>query len=184
MSQRKNYHPSGLSWRERELQKEKDRKEAEVKANEEERLRAVRPTDENFPSLGGTAVRPRPITQTGMFAKLASEWREQSDLEKLREQSRKEEEEREAQRQRSMIYNPRRVGRQSWYVEDRDSEEHDEEESHTPKYGNPLEDEWKTVEYKHVIPNKSRVRYIDQNPDEEDDYEQNAELMELGPRDY
>lgn len=178
MSQRKNYHPSGMTWRERELQKEKDRKEAEIRAKEEERLRGVQPTEENFPSLGGVVAKPKPLTNSGMFAKLASEWKDHEDIEKEREQKRKEQEERNAQRERSMMYAPNRMGRKSWYVDARDSDS--EEESHTPKYGNPLEDEWKTVEYKHRDPRKPKFQYYENEPSEDmnEDYEQNTDILQ------
>jgi hypothetical protein len=181
MSQRTSYHPSGMSWREREQQKERDRKEAEARAKEEERLRGVRPTEENFPSLGGVVAKPKPVTQTGMFAKLASAWQEHDEVEKNREQSRKEQEERERQQ---YTYHPRRMHRRSWYAQEESDEPDEEEESHTPKYGNPLEDEWKTVDYKHGAPKTTSRRYVNDGGHNEDNEEYNAELYDIGSRTY
>lgn len=191
MSQRKNYHPSGMSWREREQKKEVDRKEAEANAREEERLRKVRPTEENFPALPGLRADPKPpVTSSGMFVKLATAWKEQSDLDEMREEHRRQEEEREAQRQRAqreaqraIAYRPNYTGRSSWYVDARDDEE--EEESHTPKYGNPLEDSegWTTVERKRRAPKKNRGRIVYEDAEQESG-EHNAELYDIATRDY
>lgn len=195
MSQRKNYHPSGMSWREREQKKEVDRKEAEANAREEERLRKVRPTEENFPSLPGLRADPKPpVVNTGAFVRLASEWKEQEDLETQREQYRLEQIEREEQRRRAeaiyrrreeaVTYRPNYVGRQSWYVDTRE-EEPEEEESHTPKYGNPLEDAegWTVVEHKRRGRKTTHRIYLEEENQEEDG-EHNADLFELGNRDY
>jgi hypothetical protein len=177
MSQRKSFHPSGLSWRERELQKEKDRKEAEARAKEEERLKNIRPTEENFPSLGGSRVveKPKPLTMTGMFAKLASDWKEHDDIQKMREEQRREQEKAE----QHMFIRRVRIQRTSPIEERRYGyEEPEDEESHTPKYGH--EDErWNVVEYKHRSPHKPRQINYNENDDQalEEDFEQNANIL-------
>ena len=179
MNRPKSYHPSGMSWREREIQKEKERKETEIRTKEDERLRTLNPTEDNFPSLGGAFQKPKPVTQPGMFAKLASEWREHDDIEKARQERENED---HARRQREYAFRPRfnRVSPQNY--DRRYDYSCEEYEPHTPKYGYE-EDAWNVVEYKHKRTGEDKPRYFE-HPEQEDDAELNAELAELGIRDY
>lgn len=177
MSQRKSFHPSGLSWRERELQKEKDRKEAEARAKEEERLKNIRMNDDNFPALFMKPVtKIVPETKSKLFASLASEWKEHDDVEKMREERLREQEKAD----QHMFIRRVRIQRTSPLEERRYGyEEPEEEESHTPKYG--YEDErWNVVEYKHRNPRKPRQLQYNENDDQalEEDFEQNANILD------
>ena len=178
----KSSHPSGMSWRDRELVREKERKETEIRTKEAERMKTLNPTEDNFPSLGGAFQKPKPVTQPGMFAKLASEWRDHEEVEKAREQREREEEER-----RRREFRPR-MGRASpnhydrrYIYDDCDAEEL--ARPHTPKYGYE-EENWNIVEYKHRAPAENRMRYFQQGDDDPLEEELNAELAELGIRDY
>ena len=182
MSRPRNIHPSGLSWREREIQREKDRVADEALKKEEERLRHIKITDDNFPSLSGEKAfqKPKTIASSGTFAKLASEWREQDEIEK----NRKQREEEENQRWRhEWIHRPRIVPTR--FEANRVYDEQDDEESHTPKYGYEDEREWTTVDTKRYVPNvKRQIEYNDEDDSETEDFEQNADIIDNPHRDY
>jgi hypothetical protein len=60
-----------------EIQEEEDKKKAEEKKRAEER--GLEKTEENFPSLGGSAPRVNTWGGGRKFSELASEWKEQAD---------------------------------------------------------------------------------------------------------
>jgi hypothetical protein len=94
--------PNKPSWRERELEKEKQRKAEEARKIEEAKMAGLRKTEDNFPSLGGNRITHKPLTNSGLFAKMARDWKEKEDTEAIMERQRKEDEERE--RVRSTMY--------------------------------------------------------------------------------
>lgn len=173
-----------MNWREREALKEKQRREEVIRKAEEERMRGLRVNDTNFPSLGGTSVaKPKPLTNSGLFAKMASEWKKQSELDAFREQQRKEEEAREARR-----YASYRMSRFSPQPEDTYPPEEDRLEPP------PVDaDGWQTVETKKTRPPRDltieEMEERDRIRDEEEqrayeDYEQNANIGEYYRRDH
>ena len=113
--------PNKPTWRERELEKEKQRKAEEARRIEEARLAGIRKTEENFPSLGGVKVPQKPVTNSGLFAKMAKEWKEKEDTEAALERQRKEDEERERMRSTMYTFRASRYGRTQ---QDYDEDEH------------------------------------------------------------
>jgi len=127
----KSYHPSGKSWREREAEKVQQRRIEEEQRKEDDRLKGVRLNDDNFPALAMKPVtKIVPETKSKLFATLASEWKEQEDVEKMREERRREEEQKAREH---TFWRPTRISVRSqprYYEEPA----YEEEESHTPKY--------------------------------------------------
>jgi hypothetical protein len=99
------------TWRERELEKEKQRKADEARRAEEEKLAGLRKTEDNFPSLGGNRITHKPMTNSGLFAKMARDWKEKEDTEAAMERQRKEEEEREQMRSTMYTFRASRYDR-------------------------------------------------------------------------
>lgn len=174
--------PQKITWREREAAKEKQKRDEETRRAEEERLRGVRMTDTNFPALGGAgAPRPKPATQSGLFAKMASDWKKQEDLDAFREQQRREEEERELRRYSSRpAFQASRPSRFSPQAEDM-----------CPPHEEVLQPEWTTVDTRKTriqrdltIEEMEERDRAEQEADAEDDYEQNADVGDSSRRKF
>lgn len=168
-----------MNWREREAAKEQQRREEAARQAEEERLRGVRMTHDNFPALVGGAPKPKPVTQSGLFAKMASDWKKQEDLEAFREQQRREEEERELRR-----YATRPAFRMSRFSP--------QPEDMCPPHEEVLqpESDWTTVdtrrrrEKRELTIEEMEERDRAEQEQMPEDYEQNAEVGEYYRRDY
>jgi len=155
------------TWRERELEKEKKRREEEARRAEEAKLAGLRKTEDNFPSLGGVRVTQKPMTNSGLFAKMAKEWKEKEDLDAAMERQRKEDEDRE--RMRSTMYTFRAS---RW-----DRTEEDDYEEEQPKT-QVQPDGWTCVNTKKVRPIRERRDSEDSDKKPEDIPVQNEELAE------
>lgn len=157
------------TWRERELEKEKQRRAEEARRIEEERLASIRKTETNFPSLGGNKIVTKPVTNSGLFAKMAKEWKEKEDTEAAMERQRREDEERE--RVRSTVY----TYRASRF--DRTEQDYDDH----PDVPRPKTDRdgWTQIDTKKTRPIRERRESEDQQ--QEDIEVQNEEL---GDADY
>lgn len=64
---------SAQSWRQREIEKARLRKEAAARAEEEARLKILQKTETNFPSMGGGVQASRPAFGTS-FSSMAQQW--------------------------------------------------------------------------------------------------------------
>jgi len=164
--------PNKPTWRDREVEKEKQRKVDEAKRAEEERMKSVRKTESNFPNLGGNKVAVKPVTNSGLFAKMAKDWKEKEDTEAALDRQRKEDEERE--RMRSTFY----TFRASRF--DRTEQDYEEDEEMPRPINN--NDGWTQVDTKKTRPIRER-RESDDLEDREVDV-QNEELGEDYRRDY
>lgn len=168
--------PNKPTWREREMEKEKQRRAEEARRIEEERLASIRKTEANFPSLGGTKVPVKPVTNSGLFAKMAKDWKEKEDTEAAMERQRREDEERERMRSTFYTYRTNRLsprGEDGWV----------EEEDQPSFYRNrPGADGWTQVDTKKTRPVRERRESEDEQP--EDIQVQNEELGEDYRRDY
>lgn len=107
-----SYRPnvSGANWRQREIEKAKARKEAELKAKEEAERKQYAKTETNFPSLirGGATQH---VAFDHKFSTLASNWQRADDIEVAR-QAMEEEKARKARNEVSGMFLPRfRPGR-------------------------------------------------------------------------
>lgn len=163
-----------MNWREREAMKEKQRREDEVRRAEEERLRGVRLTGENFPSLGmaGGTPAPKPITAPGVYAHMAKDWKQKDDLESFRERERREKEAREARR-----YEMGTTFRMSRFSPQPD----DYEDVELP--GTPSGDGWTQVDTKKKrVQRDLSIEEMEerdrQQAEAEQDYEQNADVAD------
>lgn len=178
--------PQKMNWREREAAKEQQRKQEAARAAEEERLRGVRMTQDNFPALGGAgAPRPKPMTQSGLFAKMASDWKEKEDLEAFREQQRKLDEAAEARRS-AVRYMARPAFRTSRFSP--------QPEDMCPPHEEVLmpDSDWTTVDTRRrriqqdltIEEMEERDRRAAEQEEMPEDYEQNADVGENYRRNY
>jgi hypothetical protein len=109
-----SYRPntSGAGWRQREIEKAKARKEAEMKAREEAEKKQYAKTEQNFPSLigagGGSNTH---VAFDHSFSTLASNWQRADDYELARAEMEREKA-RKARNEVSGVFIPRfRPGR-------------------------------------------------------------------------
>lgn len=80
---------SGAGWRQREIEKARARKEAELKAKEEAEKKQYAKTETNFPSLIGAGASTH-VAFDQKFSTLASNWQRADDLEMARQAYEKE----------------------------------------------------------------------------------------------
>lgn len=164
--------PNKPSWRDREVEKEKQRRAEEAKRIEDERLASVRKTESNFPCLGGHKVAVKPVTNSGLFAKMAKDWKEKEDTQTVMDRQRKEDEERERMRSTFYTFRSSRFDRPDQYEE----EEYAQELTHDQRDG------WSCVNTK-----KSRPIREPGDSEEEQAAEINVQNEDLGEdyrRDY
>lgn len=125
-----SYRPntSGAGWRQREIEKAKARKEAELKAKEEAEKKQYANTEKNFPTLLGAGATTH-VAFDNKFSTLASNWQKADDLE-LARQAIEKEKARKAQNEFAGVYIHRfREGR----LTNVDEEEYEEKPVVAPK---------------------------------------------------
>lgn len=96
MSSNTTYRPRYGGWKEREALKEKQRKEYEARKAEEARVAKLKMSETNFPVLVSGAAGNRAV-QLGeqTFADLAEQWKFKDELTQMREEARRQREEKE-----------------------------------------------------------------------------------------
>ena len=80
---------SGSSWRQREIEKAKARKEADLKFKEEAEKKQYANTEKNFPSIIGAGAQMF-VSFDHKFSTLASNWQQSDDMDVAREAYRRE----------------------------------------------------------------------------------------------
>ncbi len=81
---------SGAGWRQREIEKAKARKEAELKAKEEAEKKQYARTEQNFPSLIGAGAGSTHVAFDQKFSALAKDWQKADEYEEARQAYEKE----------------------------------------------------------------------------------------------
>lgn len=81
---------SGAGWRQREIEKAKARKEAELKAKDEAEKKQYANTEKNFPSLIGAGAGSTHVAFDHSFSNLARNWQKADDYEEARQAYEKE----------------------------------------------------------------------------------------------
>lgn len=76
------------SWRQREIEKARLRKEAAARAEEEARAKSIQKTETNFPSMVSTAPKASAPSWGTSFSSMAQQWATQEKVEKTMEEYR------------------------------------------------------------------------------------------------
>lgn len=181
------YRPttSGSNWRQREIEKAKARKEAEMKAKEDAEKKQYARTEQNFPSLIG-AGKTTQVAFDHKFSVLASNWQKSDDY----DMARAEYERQKAQKSRNEfagVYIHRfREGRMT------NAEEEHEEDIHRPYVLPPKVDSdgWEEVKKKakkqprELTMAELAQKYADaSSSDDEDENDVNSHLFDNRRRD-
>ena len=165
------------SWREREHERSRLRKENERIAANDARIKQFAPTDMNFPTIAGVSNNVASTFVSGSdFANKAREWKEKEDAAKLLEDEKKAKLAREEAERKSMFV----FRRKQHYMND--APEVFEEEDSTSQLNS---DEWTTVNKKVSRPKKTNMseREIIEKIDESyaEDYERGGSEEEYNP---
>lgn len=137
---------SGAGWRQREIEKAKARKEAELKAKEDTEKKQYANTEKNFPSLIGAGAGNTHVAFDHTFSNLARNWQKADDYEEAR-QAYEKEKARKARNEFAGVYIHRfREGRMART----DEEEYVEEETHIPMPPKVDNEGWEEVKRKAI----------------------------------
>jgi hypothetical protein len=79
---------SATSWRQREIEKARLRKEAAARAEEEARTKSIQKTETNFPSMGRGGSQATPASFGTSFSSMAQQWATEEKIEKTIEEYR------------------------------------------------------------------------------------------------
>lgn len=183
------YKPRYGNWREREALKEKQRKDYEVRKAEETRLAQAKMNETNFPVLVAGAAGNRAV-QIGeeTFANLAEQWKFKDELTQMREDARKQREEKERISMTGVYV------RRSNYddIYDNGPSKYDRYvPPEQPKTANPAFDGWHLVDTKkekkvkrELTEAELEAKYAKTAEEEEEEQELNKDLFENNRHDH
>ncbi len=134
---RPNYNSS---WRQREMEKYKARKEAEQKAKDEAELKKIAKTEENFPTVMSAAAGGSKVAFDTKFSELAREWQTSNDTQRAMEEIRKQREYRQQQEMSGVF-----IHRKSRWTQNDDENEWNEPPT---QHQAASTDEWQEVKRK------------------------------------
>ena len=181
-----NYGSGG--WREREALKEKQRKELEARKAEEARLAKLKMSETNFPVLVSGAAGNRAV-QIGeeTFADLAEQWKFKDELAQMREEARKQREEKERISMNGVFI--RRTTYDDLY--DNGPSKYDRYVPPEQPKANPAFDGWHLVDTKkekkvkrELTEAELEAKYAKTAEEEEEEEELNRELFENNRHDH
>jgi hypothetical protein len=174
-----NYRPN--TWRQREIEKAKARKEAEMKMKEEAEKKQYAKTEANFPTLIGAGAGTH-VAFDHKFSTLASNWQMSNDNDAMRAALEREKAQKSRNEFAGVFIHRFREGRMANVTEE------EEEDVPPPK---PAEDgEWKEVkskarkQHRELTMSELAQKYADaSSSDGDDDNDVNSHLFDNRRRD-